>query len=227
MRRREVAVPSFRRSLLAVVGVLAAVLPCAAAPPSIPPLPPRDDTTARWTRGYAVKLADMTRTRVHDAFVGMPLGAPRFFLAGYDVAPPRNATAFVAGSAGPEHFFVAYDAANGVAFSMMGCCSWARAVLDGTLGPPPRRLARAELSGARTRRGLALGDSAARVRALWGAAEPRLVRGRTIYAYWSPIPPKPMRSEGRTVMLNAGCGQSLEAVMEHGRVGAIVIGTEC
>ncbi len=209
----------FRKAVLAAAVILG--LAAGAPAQEIPTLPPRDDRTAAWTGAWsgAYAMSEITRlraARILDRFVGIAFSTDTFQAAGLTISAPARATRFVAGDAGPEHFAVVYDRARRIAFYSIGCCSWRSLVLRAGLPPPPRTIVGGDLRRVRTSAGLALGDSAARVRALWGPTAPIVRDRRAIYEYWTP----------QRVGTN-DCGQRLHAELVHDRVTTIAIESAC
>jgi len=86
---------------------------------------------------------------------------------------------------------VAYDARGGIAFFEQGCCSYNEVVAAAGVDQPPRSVARRDLSGLRTSRGVRLGNSIASVRRIYGYAPLREVpagRGERVLAYTTRPP---------------------------------------
>jgi hypothetical protein len=83
---------------------------------------------------------------------------------------PRGATYFWYGPAGPPKVHLVYDPVHHVALYRQGCCAWEESVLTTASTPPPRTVKAANLSGVRSKRGIALGASPDAVRRAYGPA---------------------------------------------------------
>ena len=113
-----------------------------------------------------------------DAFSS--IGDPRTFDR-LDASLSKHGTAFEAGPAGPERFWVAYDPAHRLLRYHHGCCSYSEEILMANVGPPPSAVARYDLSKVVTQRGLQIGDSPAEAERVFGKAK-STVAGRDGYS---------------------------------------------
>lgn len=163
-----------------------------------------------WQRGEAI------RTARADAFVYRGKTGSVFF--GGD--GPSDGTPFAYGDAGPVKGRVVYDARGRTAFFYQGCCSWNEVVANADVTHAPPAVARRDLRGLRTLRGVRLGDSIAAVRRIYGNAPLRALRDRPerVLAYTTRAP----RSRA-----NSGCGQDEVFAFRAGRLVFIQLTNGC
>jgi len=132
-----------------------------------------------------------------------------------------NGSFFVHGMAGPPRGHAVYDPLNRIAYYDEVCCGSLRVVLASNVAPPPKRIVTRPLLGLRTTRGVRIGSSASFVRAIYGRATMRPVRGRSnagLLSYERAIvfPPP-----------NSPCDERTRFLFVSGRVTAMEFIDEC
>lgn len=157
-------------------------------------------------------------TSVHDEIIDPAgVGGPAFL----GQRSVFSGTDFVYGKAGPPKGSAVYDPVHRIAYYAEGCCAWHHVVLASNVDAPPKHVATRILTGLRTRRGIALGDSPERVRATYGPAPlrpaPRRIEEATL-AYIRVIRfPKPY----------SPCEEANTFLFQHGRLIAMDFTDAC
>jgi hypothetical protein len=161
---------------------LATVLYLASAPSSTGAaigawLPNPDTGFDAWSKKQAMVI------KGYDYFVCGSSAKPTvpthdFSYAGSVCPPLKSGTAFVYGGGEPISGKVVYDGAHSVALYYKGCCAWRGFALSSALGPPPKPVAVADLSGVHTMRGVSLGMTQKQLVHIYGAASPHAAKGR-------------------------------------------------
>jgi hypothetical protein len=130
----------------------------------------------------------------------------------------RSGTLFLAGSAGPEHYYVLYDPVHRIARISRGCCSYTEQLLVGDVGPPPQHVVERDLSALRTRLGVKLGASTSAVERIFGPAK-KSNKSRT--PGWTGLFYDFTRAHSPT------CVQDTTFVFHNGRLAAISLWNGC
>jgi len=129
---------------------------------------------------------------------------------------PDDGTHFVYGNAGPPKGTVVYDYARGIVFFSQGCCAWHSTVLAADIGTPPVPVVNRSLHDVRTVRGIAIGDTIARVESIYGKARlehaQRAAQLQMLFYYHG---------------FAHGCGQSQDFGFLHGRLVYIELLNGC
>lgn len=129
---------------------------------------------------------------------------------------PQDGMAFVYGNAGPPKGRLVYDYGRGIAFYDQGCCAWHATVAAANVPPPPKRVRSRDLTSLHTLSGIALGDSIAKVRRIYGDAQP------------APVPNHPgMQALWYHHMLSKSCGQFQGFAFERDRLVFIELEEAC
>jgi len=163
---------------------------------------------------------DATHVSARDGFID---GAERPWIGpdlGY--AGPKGGTFFVYGAAGPPKGHVIYDSMHRIAFFAQGCCSWKDVVAAADVPAPPQPVARRNLAGLATVRGIRLGQTPSDVRGVYGPAKtlPTKTPGISVLAY--------TRWPKRTVTaVHMPCGQFENFYFKAGRLVLIQLGNGC
>jgi hypothetical protein len=172
-----------------------------------------------WQRGQAAV------TSQYDYFV---CGAPRaptakkesFDYAGSGCPLIRKGTSFAYVPSGKGS--VVYDRAHRIVLYDKGCCSWRGFALTANVGPPPKPVSNADLTGVHTMRGVALGMKQAQVERIYGPTRPYDTKGRPGVTTLSYTTMKTKFTEpGGT------CGQFQSFSFQQGRLISIELYVAC
>jgi len=166
---------------LVVCVVLVSVACVGATPQPVTTMPPRlhvDDQLGAWLPHlagavYGPYQKGGTESPLSDWFLypGAPADDQHIFGNG-----PQDGTSFVYGRAGPPRVHVVYDATHRIVYYSEGCCSSGTTTLAANILPPPHPVVSRDLTGLRTYRGIALGDSPEQVELIFGKAILRTIQ---------------------------------------------------
>jgi hypothetical protein len=132
----------------------------------------------------------------------------------------KKGTAFAYAPSGKGS--VLYDRAHRIVLYDKGCCAWRGFALTADVGPPPKPVSNADLSGVRTMRGVALGMTVAQVQRIYGPARLYDTKGRPGVATISYTTMKTKFSEP-----GGACGQFQSFSFRQDRLISIELYVAC
>jgi len=213
-----------RTIVLALAGGVPATVSALAAGAGATPalgawLPDPNIGDAAWQKGQAAVISQ------YDYFVcagarTSTVKKESFDYAGSGCPLIKKGTSFTYAPSGNGS--VVYDRARRIVLYSKGCCAWRGFALTADVGPPPKPVSSADLTGVHTMRGVALGMSQAQVERIYGPARPYDRKGRPGVTTLSYTTMKTKFTEP-----GGACGQFQSFSFRQGRLVSIELYAAC